>query len=158
MDFLQPLQETAIAKFVGESGSLLGYPTVLFLHTIGLATVAGLSAAVALRALGFAPAIPLGSLDRFFTIMWIGFAITVLSGTALFMADPVTKSGQPVFYVKLLFVAAALVSLQMLKTRAVTAAPAGGLAMPPQARALSVATIVFWVGATTAGRLMAYLY
>ena len=43
MDFLQPLQETAIAKFVGESGSLLGYPTVLFLHTIGLATVAGLA-------------------------------------------------------------------------------------------------------------------
>ena len=124
---------------------------------VRLATVAGLSAAVALRALGFAPAIPLGSLDRFFTIMWVGFALTVLSGTALFMADPVTKSGQPVFYVKLLFVAAALVSLQKLKTRAVTAGPAGDLAMP-QVRALSVATIVFWVGATTAGRLMAYLY
>ena len=44
--FLESLQQSAFARFVGESGSLLGYPTVLFLHTQGLGTVAGVSARV----------------------------------------------------------------------------------------------------------------
>ena len=36
----------AVMDWVRESGSLLGYPAILFLHTIGLATVAGLNGAI----------------------------------------------------------------------------------------------------------------
>ena len=46
MDFIIQLQHSAVMDWVRESGSLLGYPAILFLHTIGLATVAGLSGAI----------------------------------------------------------------------------------------------------------------
>src|SRR5687767_12625796 len=37
MAFAEMLQQTALARWIGESGSLWGYPTILFLHTLGLA-------------------------------------------------------------------------------------------------------------------------
>ena len=89
--FLQSLQQSALARFIGESGSLIGYPTVLFLHTLGLGTVAGINAAVALRLLGFGRSIPLDMLDRFFSLMWAGFIVSALSGLLLLITDPVTR-------------------------------------------------------------------
>ena len=59
MDFIIQLQHSAVMDWVRESGSLLGYPAILFLHTIGLATVAGLNGAIDLRLLGVASRIPL---------------------------------------------------------------------------------------------------
>src|SRR5919109_475932 len=105
MEFAQALQDTAFARWVGESGSLLGYPTILFLHTIGLATIAGLNATINLRLLGVAPTLPLRPMVRFYPWMWVAFAITTASGLALLVADATTKLGQTIFYVKLLFVA-----------------------------------------------------
>jgi hypothetical protein len=45
MALLAWLQSTTIAVWVAESHSLLAYPTVLFLHTVGLAVVVGASTA-----------------------------------------------------------------------------------------------------------------
>jgi hypothetical protein len=158
MDFAQTLQETALARWVAESGSVWGYPTILFVHTIGLATVAGLSAAINIRLLGFAPALPLAPLARFYPAMWIGFGLTAVSGVALLIADAVTRLSQPIFYIKLLFVGLAVATMQLLKTR-VLGAPAGDeRSIAASARILSIASLFFWLAATTAGRLIAYLY
>ena len=116
MDFLQTLQQSAFAKWVSESGSLLGYPTILFLHTIGLAMVAGLNAGLNLRLLGFAPGVPLAPLGRLFPAMWLGFAVTAASGLACSWRIGHQLS-QVIFYVKLLFGALAVVNMQMLWTR-----------------------------------------
>lgn len=155
--FLESLQQSAVARFVGESGSLLGYPTVLFLHTLGLGTVAGLSAALDLRLLGFGSRMPLATLDRMFPIMWAGFIISAISGLALLIADPVTKLSQTVFYVKLLFVALAVINMYMIRNRVFRHPAAAGEVMPPGARRLAVLSLIFWIGATTAGRLIAYI-
>jgi hypothetical protein len=156
MDFLIQLQESSVMAWFRESGSLWGYPFVLFLHTIGLATVAGLNGALDLRVLGVAPKIPLASLTRFFPIIWTAFAVTAASGTTLLIADTM-KLASPVFYFKIAFIVLALVNLQLLKTRVfrdplIDTRPVSG-----QARLLAITSIVFWVGATTAGRLMAYI-
>jgi hypothetical protein len=158
MDFLQTLQQSAFSKWVSESGSLLGYPTILFLHTIGLATVAGLNAGLNLRLLGFAPAVPIAPLGRLFPAMWLGFAVTAASGLALLVADPVTKLSQAIFYVKLLFVALAVVNMQMLWTRVFRDAASNPGAVPPGARTLAMTSLFFWLAATTSGRLIAYVY
>ncbi|HEY7189127.1 MAG TPA: hypothetical protein VH436_21365, partial [Vicinamibacterales bacterium] len=73
MDFIYRLQHTAAMDWFRESGSLVGYPLVLFLHTLALGAVAGLSGALNLRVLGVAPRIPLTSLKRFFPIIWAAF-------------------------------------------------------------------------------------
>jgi hypothetical protein len=158
MDFLQTLQQSAFSKWVSESGSLLGYPTILFLHTIGLATVAGLATGLNLRLLGFAPGVPLAPLGRLFPAMWLGFAVTAASGLALLVADPVTRLSQVIFYVKLLFVALAVVNMQMLWTRVFRDAAANPNAVPPSARTLAMTSLFFWIAATTSGRLIAYVY
>lgn len=155
--FLESLQQSAFARFVGESGSLLGYPTVLFLHTLGLGTVAGVSAGIALRALGFARSIPVEVLDRLFPIMWFGFLVSAVSGLALLVTDPVTKLHQTVFYVKLIFIALAVVNMQMMRNQIFRGPSVTSGVLPSNARLLAVTSLVFWIGATTAGRLIAYL-
>lgn len=157
MDFLVRLEESGLATWVSQSGSLLGYPTILFLHTLGLATVAGLSTSINLRVLGVAPGIPLASLSSFFPAIWAAFAVTAASGVTLLITDATTKLLSPVFYVKLAFIVLALVSVRLLRTSVFSNPKAATASMPGRARALAAACVVFWIGATTAGRLMAYL-
>jgi hypothetical protein len=151
------LQDTAFARWIGESGSLLGYPTILFLHTIGLATLAGLNASINLRILGIARALPLAPLVRFYPAMWIAFVVTTASGVALLMADATTKLAQPVFYVKLVFVALAVVNLQLLRTRVLADPAVDARPLPGNARMLAVTSFVCLIAATVAGRLIAYV-
>ena len=155
--FLEQLQQSGIARFVGESGSLAGYPTVLFLHTLGLGTVAGVNVVVALRVLGFGRNLPIEPLDRMFPIMWAGFILSALSGLALLITDPVTRLHQTVFYVKLLFVAAGVVNMHMMRRRIFHAPSIHSGVLPSSARMLAALSLFFWIGATTAGRLIAYL-
>ena len=157
MEFILQLQHSSVMDWVRESGSLLGYPTILFLHTLGLATVAGLNGAIDLRLLGVGAKVPLSSLTRFFPFIWLAFGLTAVTGVILLIADAEAKLASPVFYVKLVFIVLALVNLQLLK-RGVFANPAvDTLPLTSQARVLALSSLVFWVGATTAGRLMAYL-
>jgi hypothetical protein len=155
--FLESLQQSAFARFVGESGSLLGYPTILFLHTLGLGTVAGVNGAVALRVLGFGRSVPIEPLDRLFPIMWFGFILSALSGLALLVTDPVTRLHQTVFYVKLIFVLLAVINMQMMRSRIFRSPAASSGVLPSNARTLAMASLFLWIGATTAGRLIAYI-
>lgn len=157
MEFISQLQHSAVMDWVRESGSLLGYPTILFLHTLGLATVAGLNGTIDLRLLGVASRIPLGSLTRFFPFIWLAFAVTFVTGVTLLIADAETKLRSPVFYVKLVFIVMALLNLYLMKKRVFAVPAVDTQAITAQAKVLALSSLVFWVGATTAGRLMAYI-
>ena len=143
--------------WVRESGSLLGYPTILFLHTMGLAIVAGLNGAIDLRLLGVASKVPLSSLTRFFPFIWMAFGVTALTGAILLIADAETKLASPVFYIKMVFIVLALVNLHLMKRRIFADPNVDTHPLPSQATLLASSSLLFWVGATTAGRLMAYL-
>ena len=82
MDFLLRLEQSGLATWIRESPSIWAYPTVLFLHTMGIGFLAGASAAIDLRILGFAPKIPLSSMEKFFPVMYFGFWINAISGLA----------------------------------------------------------------------------
>ena len=91
MELLGSIEATEFASWLRESPSIWGYPTVLTLHTVGLALLVGPSWALDLRLLGCAPAIPLRSLERAFPVMWPGFWINGLSGLLPFAADATAK-------------------------------------------------------------------
>lgn len=156
-DWLQQVEQSAFLIWVSAGGSIWGYPTILFLHTLGLATVAGLSAAISLRILGFAPNVALGPLARFYPLIWTAFGVTAASGTILLLADATTKLANPVFYVKMALIAGALVVLQTIKTRVLGDPQVDVRPLTSAARTLSLATLFLWIAATTAGRLMAYI-
>ena len=157
MAFAEMLQQTALARWIGESGSLWGYPTILFLHTLGLAALAGISAGIDLRILGLAPALRLAPMVRFYPVMWTAFGVAAASGTALLIADATTKLAQTVFWVKLLFVLLAMINLQMMRTRVFGDPMLDQRPITSQARTLAATSLVFWIGATVAGRLIAYI-
>jgi uncharacterized membrane protein len=156
MPFLARVESTAFASWVRESSSLWAYPTILFLHTVGLGFLVGLNAAIALRILGAARKLPLAPMEKFYPVMWAGFWVNALSGLALLAADATTKLTNPVFYIKMGFVSLAVVNMTLLRRRvfrnpALDLTPVTGFG-----RALAVASLLFWAGAITAGRLMAY--
>ena len=156
MQFLTSIENTAFASWVRESSSLWAYPMILFLHTVGLGFLVGLNAAIDFRILGFARRMPLAPMVKFYRVMWIAFWINALSGAALLAADATTKLMNPVFYFKLGFIALAVINMILIRRRvfgnpSLDLSPAGG-----PAKLLAAMSLVFWTGAITAGRLMAY--
>jgi hypothetical protein len=121
-----------------------------------LAFLVGPSIAIGSRVLGFIPRLPLSPLEKFYPIMWTGFWINAVSGVILLMADATTKLTNWDFYVKLVFIALAVVALKLLRKQ-VFHNPTDGAQIPAEGKVLSVVLLVCWTGAITTGRLMAYL-
>lgn len=148
------LQESALAVWVAES--IWAYPLVLTAHTVGLALLVGGSLLFDLRALGVGATVPVPPLRRLLPIMWVGLVVNAATGLTLFITAAEDRGTQPVFYVKLLCIAAALVVdgrvRHLLPDDLSTSMPAG-----TALRRLAVVSLVLWMGAIVAGRLIAYL-
>lgn len=151
------LETSALATWTRESTSIWAYPTVLTLHTLGLAIVVGASAVVDFRILGFAPRVPVPSLKPLFRLLWWAFALNATTGVLLFMTEASRRASQRVFLIKLVLVAMGLVTAWRIQ-KVVTLAPdAPHLIATSNERGLAVASLVVWTAAIVAGRLMAYL-
>jgi hypothetical protein len=156
MQFLASLENSGFGSWVRESSSLWAYPTILFMHTVGLGFLVGLNVAIDLRILGVARKLPLAPFERFYQVMWLAFWINTLSGTALLIADATTKLTNRVFYIKMGCIFLAVVSMVLIRRRVFRSPAIDRDALAASARALAVASLVLWAGAITAGRLMAY--
>ena len=156
MEFLARLEQSGFSTWVRESNSLLAYPSVLFLHTVGMGCVAGISALVDLRILGCAAGVPLTDLRKTLPYMWAGFWLNAATGIVLFIIDATIKAISPVFYIKLTFIAMAI-GVCLLQ-RATFRDPV--LVKRPvdmKGKILAFTSIVCWMGAITAGRLLTYV-
>ncbi len=155
MSLLSLIENSAFSTWVREGNPVLGYYGFLFLHTIGLSIVVGLSVLIDLRLLGVGRAIPLAPLEGFFPVVWAGFGVSAVSGVVLLAADATTKFSSPLFGVKMALIAAAVGVL--IRVRRDVFRPDGPRAVTPLARTLAAASIGLWLGAIAAGRLMAYV-
>lgn len=151
---LYQLSNSRFAAWINESDSFLGYPGFLFLHTLGLALVVGVSIAVDLRLLGVAPRVPLTSVRSLFPAIWLGFWMSAVSGAVLFIADATGKAENPLFEIKLALVALG-VMLTALAQRHLFGV-AGDMSYQ-RLRLLAIASLVVWFAAIVAGRLVAYV-
>ena len=157
MEFLHWLETTSISTWVRESPSIFAFPTILLLHTIGMALCVGVSAGINLRILGLAPELKLAPLERFFPILWFGFTINAITGTLLVMQDASSKLLNIDFYVKMVFIALALINLSMIRKRVFRDPALDKGPFSSNAKMLAATSIFFWLGAITAGRLLAYV-
>lgn len=152
------LENSGFGTWVRESQSLWAFPSVLALHTIGLGLLVGASGVVGLRILGVAPLIPLAPMERFFGIMWFGFWVNALSGTALFIAGATRHASNPAFYVKMACVVFGVVNVQLLRREVFRdLSGVGAKPVATKAQILAGTSLALWIAAITAGRLMAYL-
>ena len=156
MEFLKFLEETALATFIRESSSYLGFPTFLFLHTLGLSIVVGANTVVAIRVLGVASNIPLRPLVRLFPFMWIGFILTVISGLGLTIASATSKLVNPILLIKLVLVIITGVLMRALDKK-VFRSPSGlKEATAQEGKAMAASLLILWLVVMILGRLIAY--
>lgn len=152
LQILQQWTETnAFFIWLRESPSIWAYPTVFFLHTIGLVFTAGASIIINMRLLGAARDLPVAPLARYFRPVWIGLWLTVISGLVMLLSDLQTRLANPLFPLKMTFVVAAVVLLLPLRRRSERANVSAAT------RACAAASLVCWLGAIVAGRFMAYM-
>jgi hypothetical protein len=150
-EFLAAIEGSALAAWTRESTSIWAYPTILTLHTAGLAVVVGLSAVVNFRLLGVATRVPLEGLRPLSGLIWIAFALNFITGVLLFMADATAKSAQTVFWIKIGSIVFAVAVTQQVFRALREPDEANGRLRP-----LAVMSLVLWTAAIIAGRLLAY--
>jgi len=149
------ISNTAFSTWLQESPSIWGFPLALSIHTIGMGVLVGANWAVALRVLGFAGSIPVARMRPLFGVMWLGFWLNTISGIVMFIAHPVERGTSPVFWFKMLAVVLGMVAVAALARQ--VDATSDNSRMPARASRLAWASLVLWVVAVTAGRLIAYV-
>ena len=157
MDFFTWLEVSALATWVREAPTIWAYATVLTLHTFGMGVLVGASVVLSLRLLGVGGAMPLAPMRLLFQVVWVGFWINLATGTLLFMADASTRGTQLLFIVKLMFVAVGVAAVVQIERRLYSANTDLAAAVSGTVRGLAFLSLVAWVVAITAGRLLAYV-
>ena len=149
-------EQNAFSAWVRESPSLLAFPFILFLHTLGLAMLAGLNVGLDFWLLA-RKTVPAFDLKGIYRVMWLGFGINLLSGLALLAAYPAKALTNWVFFAKLTLVVIALWVLQQLKGE-LAVAPDAAREVSARARHLALLSLFMWAGTILAGRLLAYTH
>src|SRR5262245_59558077 len=114
-DVLVALQGSGVSTWLRESESIWALPTILTLHTLGLAVLVGSNWAFDLRVLGIGRNIPLTPFRSMFWFMWAGLAVNGVTGAFLFAADASRKAVSATFLTKMLLVAIAVAVLVLLQ-------------------------------------------
>ena len=149
------LQESALGHAMRASPAL--YPAVEILHIIGFVVLVGSILALDLRLLGFGRAIAIQPMAQLLLpLSRAGFLLAISMGFLLFSADASHVVKNPAFQTKLLLIAAALVNIVIAhagpwrKIEGWRAEASGG------ARLTALVSVLLWLGAICAGRLIAY--
>ena len=158
LSIFKAIEETGLSIWIRESSSVFSFWFILSMHAIGMGLLVGASVLIGLRILGFAPDMPIAPLKRFYRFVWAGFWIQVVSGILLLIGYPTKSLTNPLFYVKLTLIGLAMVSMQMLRNRVFADSSLSEAAMIAKGRVFATCSLIFWVAAVTAGRLLAYTY
>jgi hypothetical protein len=145
-----------LSIWMREATTLWAFPFVLILHTVGLAFLVGANVAIGIRALGGMPGVPMISLWRYYRWMWAGFWVNAFSGVLLLIAYPTKALTNPLFFVKLSFIAAGLLVAKIIRRELMRGDVGANAAAPPRLRLLAAASLLIWVVSITTGRLLAY--
>jgi hypothetical protein len=154
----QTIEESSLSTWIRDSPSVFAYWLILSFHAVGMALLVGASAVIDLRILGVGRDVPLAPLKGLYGIIWFGFWIQVVSGTLLLIAYPTKALTNVDFYIKLTLIGIAVTMMQMLKKRVFSDSNLSDAAMMMKGKALATWSLIFWAGAVTAGRLLAYTY
>lgn len=145
------IEATSLSGWIGQSASVFAFPAILVVHTLGMAMLAGVSAVMDLRLLGFAPQIPTDRLARFWPLFSTGLVLNIASGLLLLVGYPTKALTNPVFYVKLACVGTGVWTALRIR---------GALDAAPQSchRGLAYLSLTAWTFAIVFGRLLEYTY
>ena len=157
IELLASFEQNPLSVWVRESPSLLAFPFILYLHTLGLAMLAGINTGLAVWLLA-RRTVPPFDLAGVYRVMWLGFGINAASGLVLLSAYPAKALTNSVFFAKLVLVALALWALERTKGEITVANGAAMREVSSRARRLAVLSLCLWAGTILAGRFLAYTH
>lgn len=144
------LENTALAQWVGLS--LYAYPGLLALHVTGLAIVVGVFFMRDLTLLGVVNGPRPADFILPVRLAFAGFVLNAVSGVLLFSSQASIFAISTAFRVKLTFIVLGMILAWQIQKRLVT-----GMVVTNGVRILAAASLLCWVLAIVAGRLIAYL-
>jgi hypothetical protein len=149
------LQESALGHVMRSSPAL--YPAVEILHIIGFVILVGSILALDLRMLGLGRAIAIQPMAQLLLpLSRTGFVLAICMGFLLFSADASHVVKNPAFQAKALLIAAALVNAVIAHAGPWRHIESWRDEAPGAAKAIALVSLVLWLGAICAGRLIAY--
>jgi hypothetical protein len=154
------LESFSIAVWLRESPSVWSHPTVLTLHTTGMAVLVGACWLIDLRLLGISRNIPLSDMRWAFRAVAIGLFVNLCTGVLLFIKNATSWGTAMPFLIKMVLVIASAATILPIRRYVLSSGAAEtaiGDNAQSRARFLAIVSIVLWSGAVTAGRLLAYL-
>jgi hypothetical protein len=157
MGFLEWLQGTWVGLLVAES--LWGYPLLETIHSIGMAMLIGSLGLINLRVLGMKPDLPLLGTRELLPLAWLGFTLNAISGALLFTSDAVYFFSSYTFRIKMALIVLGGINAALLGRRVFREAASAGAPAPAASigtKWIAATSLVFWIGAVCAGRLIAY--
>jgi hypothetical protein len=156
LNFLVDLQESAFSEWL--SLSMLGFPTLIALHSVGMAVVVGLSLMVTLRLYGLLRGIDTDLVPRLLTVAIWGFTLNFVTGVLLFITRGSEYIVSFIFITKMLLVIISAAILVWLRQRLqVVGGGSNAVVGDRSVRVMSLVATATWFSAVVAGRLIAYL-
>lgn len=157
MSILERLELSPLAEWVGTS--VWGYPIMLTSHSVGLAIIVGIALVLNLRLLGLIQGLPLSALRGMLKLAWAGFILNLVSGFALFSAQATYFITHPAFLVKIAAIFLAIIDAAFVQglLRRQAENWDEGVAISAGARGLALLSMLLWLTAIIAGRLIAYI-
>ncbi len=154
MSFLYWLEESMLGVWVGQSW---GYPLVLSCHAVGMAVVVGTVIMINLRLLGFARAMPVSFFLELSRVTLLGVILNIASGLALFSGNPLKFFYHPAFWIKLVLIVLGSLSLWLgLRKVRLKSPDDESQAIGRTGELVAGFSLLCWLGAIVAGRLIAY--
>jgi hypothetical protein len=153
-EFLKSMAGTSIGHVV--STNLVLFPTLETLHFVGLAMLVGGIAALDLRVLGVGKGLLVKPFHKLLPLVFVGFAINLVSGVLFFLADPVGYGNNLAFRYKMVFVL--LAGLNALWFEFAVAKDVGKWGpnedAPQLAKVICGLSLFLWAAIIVAGRMM----
>jgi hypothetical protein len=152
------IEHSELSDWIRGSDCVCAFPTIVTLHNVGMAFLAGGGIAIDLRIIGFAPGMPLKPMARFLPLMWLAFGINATTGMLLLIAYPTKALTNPLFYIKLTMVAVALTLLYRIASDVLRAAAGDEKSFAAKSKRLAAVSLAAWIALIAAGRYLAYTH
>jgi hypothetical protein len=134
------------------------WPTAESIHFFGLSLLMGTVGLFDLRLVGLWKQIPLPALHRLIPFGIVGFALNIMTGISFLVAEPDQYIYNPSVQIKFLFMMLAGMNVALFYTtmfRTVKNLGPGEHA-PLPARFMGAASLLFWIGVMSCGRLITF--
>ena len=156
MSFLALLEASAFSEWV--LTSMLGFPTLIALHSVGMAVAVGLSFMVTLHLNQIFTGFSVQLIPRLLSIAVWGFILNFITGLALFISRGPEYIDSYIFLIKMLLVVISAIILFWLRQHLKPINLTTEVSVADRsAKNMSLISTVTWFGAVIAGRLIAYL-